>query len=186
MTDIMTPTLGESVTEATVARWTKKAGDAVKRDEVLVELETDKVEPGSRRARGRSARRDRRRRWRDGQARRSCWAASRRRRPGERPPRPQLQPAPAPEPPARACRRRPRRLSRPPPTCRWRPRSSGSSGEPPRRRDRRYRQGRPPDQGRRPCRCRPPFGAAPRARRRRPPPRRRSARVDPRARSGSG
>ncbi len=43
MTDIMTPTLGESVSEATVARWTKKPGDAVKRDEVLVELETDKV-----------------------------------------------------------------------------------------------------------------------------------------------
>ena len=43
MTDIMTPTLGESVTEATVARWTKKAGDAVRKDEVLVELETDKV-----------------------------------------------------------------------------------------------------------------------------------------------
>jgi 2-oxoglutarate dehydrogenase E2 component (dihydrolipoamide succinyltransferase) len=43
MTDIMTPTLGESVTEATVAKWSKKPGDAVKRDEVLVELETDKV-----------------------------------------------------------------------------------------------------------------------------------------------
>jgi len=43
MADIMTPALGESVTEATVARWTKKAGDAVKKDEVLVELETDKV-----------------------------------------------------------------------------------------------------------------------------------------------
>jgi 2-oxoglutarate dehydrogenase E2 component (dihydrolipoamide succinyltransferase) len=43
MTDIMTPTLGESVTEATVARWAKKPGDAVKRDEILVELETDKV-----------------------------------------------------------------------------------------------------------------------------------------------
>jgi 2-oxoglutarate dehydrogenase E2 component (dihydrolipoamide succinyltransferase) len=43
MTDIMTPALGESVTEATVARWTKHAGDPVKRDEVLVELETDKV-----------------------------------------------------------------------------------------------------------------------------------------------
>ena len=43
MTDIMTPTLGESVTEATVARWAKKPGDAVPRDEVLVELETDKV-----------------------------------------------------------------------------------------------------------------------------------------------
>ncbi len=43
MTDIMTPALGESVTEATVARWTKKPGDVVKRDEVLVELDTDKV-----------------------------------------------------------------------------------------------------------------------------------------------
>ncbi len=43
MTDIMTPTLGESVTEATVARWLKKTGDVVKRDDVLVELETDKV-----------------------------------------------------------------------------------------------------------------------------------------------
>ncbi|HEX7758397.1 MAG TPA: biotin/lipoyl-containing protein, partial [Caulobacteraceae bacterium] len=43
MTDIMTPALGESVTEATVARWTKKAGDPVTKDELLVELETDKV-----------------------------------------------------------------------------------------------------------------------------------------------
>jgi 2-oxoglutarate dehydrogenase E2 component (dihydrolipoamide succinyltransferase) len=43
MTDIMTPALGESVTEATVARWAKAAGDAVRKDEVLVELETDKV-----------------------------------------------------------------------------------------------------------------------------------------------
>ena len=43
MPDILTPTLGESVAEATVARWTKKPGDAVKKDEVLVELETDKV-----------------------------------------------------------------------------------------------------------------------------------------------
>ena len=37
MADIMTPTLGESVTEATVARWTKKAGEAVRKDEILVE-----------------------------------------------------------------------------------------------------------------------------------------------------
>ncbi|MBQ1541110.1 MAG: 2-oxoglutarate dehydrogenase complex dihydrolipoyllysine-residue succinyltransferase [Caulobacteraceae bacterium] len=43
MADIMTPALGESVTEATVARWAKKPGEAVKKDEVLVELETDKV-----------------------------------------------------------------------------------------------------------------------------------------------
>jgi 2-oxoglutarate dehydrogenase E2 component (dihydrolipoamide succinyltransferase) len=43
MADIMTPALGESVAEATVARWTKKVGEAVKKDEMLVELETDKV-----------------------------------------------------------------------------------------------------------------------------------------------
>ncbi len=43
MTDIVVPTLGESVSEATVAKWLKQAGDAVKKDETLVELETDKV-----------------------------------------------------------------------------------------------------------------------------------------------
>ncbi|WP_298123729.1 biotin/lipoyl-containing protein, partial [Brevundimonas sp.] len=43
MADILTPALGESVTEATIARWTKAAGDAVTKDEVLVELDTDKV-----------------------------------------------------------------------------------------------------------------------------------------------
>jgi len=42
-TDIRVPTLGESVTEATIGRWFKKAGDAVVADEPLVELETDKV-----------------------------------------------------------------------------------------------------------------------------------------------
>ncbi len=40
---IKVPAMGESVTEATVARWFKKEGDAVKRDEPLLELETDKV-----------------------------------------------------------------------------------------------------------------------------------------------
>jgi 2-oxoglutarate dehydrogenase E2 component (dihydrolipoamide succinyltransferase) len=43
MTDIRVPTLGESVTEATIGRWFKAAGDAVAVDEPLVELETDKV-----------------------------------------------------------------------------------------------------------------------------------------------
>ncbi len=43
MTDILVPTLGESVTTATVARWLKKAGEAVVADEPVVELETDKV-----------------------------------------------------------------------------------------------------------------------------------------------
>ncbi|GAC1330393.1 MAG: 2-oxoglutarate dehydrogenase complex dihydrolipoyllysine-residue succinyltransferase [Beijerinckiaceae bacterium] len=42
-TDIRVPTLGESVSEATIGRWFKKAGDSVKADEPLVELETDKV-----------------------------------------------------------------------------------------------------------------------------------------------
>ena len=41
--DIKVPTLGESVTEATVAKWFKNVGDAVAADEPLVELETDKV-----------------------------------------------------------------------------------------------------------------------------------------------
>ena len=41
--EIKVPAMGESVTEATVARWFKKEGDAVKRDEPLLELETDKV-----------------------------------------------------------------------------------------------------------------------------------------------
>ena len=42
-TDITVPTLGESVKEATVARWFKKVGERVEMDEPLVELETDKV-----------------------------------------------------------------------------------------------------------------------------------------------
>ncbi len=42
-TEILVPTLGESVTTATVARWLKQAGEAVAADEPLVELETDKV-----------------------------------------------------------------------------------------------------------------------------------------------
>jgi 2-oxoglutarate dehydrogenase E2 component (dihydrolipoamide succinyltransferase) len=43
MADILVPTLGESVSTATVARWLKQAGEAVAADEPLVELETDKV-----------------------------------------------------------------------------------------------------------------------------------------------
>jgi 2-oxoglutarate dehydrogenase E2 component (dihydrolipoamide succinyltransferase) len=43
MTEIRVPTLGESVTEATIGRWFKKAGEQVTVDEPLVELETDKV-----------------------------------------------------------------------------------------------------------------------------------------------
>ena len=43
MTEIRVPTLGESVTEATIGRWFKQPGDAVRADEALAELETDKV-----------------------------------------------------------------------------------------------------------------------------------------------
>lgn len=43
MTEVRVPTLGESVTEATVATWFKKPGEAVNQDEMLCELETDKV-----------------------------------------------------------------------------------------------------------------------------------------------
>jgi len=43
MTEIRVPTLGESVSEATIGKWFKKPGDAVAVDEPLVELETDKV-----------------------------------------------------------------------------------------------------------------------------------------------
>lgn len=42
-TEIRVPTLGESVTEATIAQWFKKPGDKVNADEPIVELETDKV-----------------------------------------------------------------------------------------------------------------------------------------------
>jgi 2-oxoglutarate dehydrogenase E2 component (dihydrolipoamide succinyltransferase) len=43
MTDVMVPSLGESVSEATVSTWFKKVGDSVKQEEMLCELETDKV-----------------------------------------------------------------------------------------------------------------------------------------------
>ena len=43
MSKIEVPQLGESVTEATVGKWLKSKGDAVRKDEALVELETDKV-----------------------------------------------------------------------------------------------------------------------------------------------
>ena len=43
MTDIKIPNVGESVSEVTIATWFKKVGDAIKKDEALVELETDKA-----------------------------------------------------------------------------------------------------------------------------------------------
>ncbi|HYW06897.1 MAG TPA: biotin/lipoyl-containing protein, partial [Longimicrobium sp.] len=41
--EIRVPPLGESVVEATVGRWTKEEGQPVAKDEILVELETDKI-----------------------------------------------------------------------------------------------------------------------------------------------
>src|SRR4029078_10399797 len=46
MVEIRVPTLGESVTEATIGKWFKKPGDAVAVDEPLVELDTDTVTRG--------------------------------------------------------------------------------------------------------------------------------------------
>src|SRR5579885_3134664 len=43
MTEIRVPTLGESITEATIGKWFKQPGDVVAADEPLVELETEKV-----------------------------------------------------------------------------------------------------------------------------------------------
>jgi len=63
MTEIRVPTLGESVTEATIGKWFKQPGDVVAADEPLVELETEKVtiaRPGGGRLIG-----DRRQGWRD-------------------------------------------------------------------------------------------------------------------------
>src|SRR4030095_817367 len=42
-TDVQVPTLGESITEGTLAQWLKKPGEAVAADEPIAELETDKV-----------------------------------------------------------------------------------------------------------------------------------------------
>src|SRR6201991_151817 len=42
-TDVQVPTLGESITEGTLAQWLKKPGEAVAADEAIAELETDKV-----------------------------------------------------------------------------------------------------------------------------------------------
>src|ERR1041385_7132015 len=43
MADLVVPQLGESITEAVIARWLKQAGDAVSVDEPVAELETDKI-----------------------------------------------------------------------------------------------------------------------------------------------
>src|SRR4051794_14880315 len=42
--DVVMPQMGESITEGTLSRWLKKVGDAVKRDEPIFEISTDKVD----------------------------------------------------------------------------------------------------------------------------------------------
>src|SRR6188768_2337150 len=42
--DVIMPQMGESIAEGTISRWMKKAGDAVKRDEPIFEISTDKVD----------------------------------------------------------------------------------------------------------------------------------------------
>ena len=79
-TEIRVPTLGESVTEATIGRWFKKPGDAVKADEPLVELETDKVTLEVNAPAAGVAGRNRRQGRRDGRARRAARPYRRRRR----------------------------------------------------------------------------------------------------------
>jgi len=43
MTDIIIPNVGESVSEVTIAQWFKKVGDIIKKDDPILELETDKA-----------------------------------------------------------------------------------------------------------------------------------------------
>jgi 2-oxoglutarate dehydrogenase E2 component (dihydrolipoamide succinyltransferase) len=44
MTDLIMPRLGETVTEGTIVKWLKKEGEEVKKDEMVVEISTDKVD----------------------------------------------------------------------------------------------------------------------------------------------
>ena len=183
-TEIRVPTLGESVTEATVGHWFKKPGDAVKADEPLVELETDKVTLEVQRAGRRHARRHRRQGRRDGRRRAPCSARSPKAAPAAaapsakprrgaakaaapRPGRPRRR-KPAPKPPRGRDLRRRQAPMRPAPSARIAARERRRP-----RRGCRHRQGRPRHQGRRARRHR---RAAPR-----PAPRRRPAPVQARA-----
>ena len=53
--EVKVPQLSESITEATLLQWKKKPGEAVKADEILIEVETDKSRHGSARSRWRCA-----------------------------------------------------------------------------------------------------------------------------------
>ena len=137
-TEIKVPTLGESVTSATVARWMKHEGDAVAADEPLVELETDKVtvevsapsagvlssisRAGGQRGPGRCAAGH-------------CWRPAPVRSAPRRPKRPQPHAAPAPRPAANAAGRRASAAAS--------ARSGGASGQPAGRCRRRMRRCRP-------------------------------------------
>ena len=211
-TDVLVPTLGESITEATLGQWLKKPGDPVKADEPIASLETDKVAVevpapvggddgragrGRRRhGRGRRADRpDRDRRRRSGQDR------ERRSRPRPKPRATSIRPARA--------RLRPPRTTRPRRIAEDQGDANMLTLSPAVRRavlehqldpsqDQGHRQGRPPDQGRRARRRQgrrqaqpaPAAKATPaersQAHRRRQPCRRAPARPASAARSGCG
>ena len=186
-TEVKVPTLGESITEATLGQWLKKPGDAVKADEPVASLETDKVavdvpspvagtmgeqlvEEGDTVAVGAAIARIERRR-----------AGRRRKR--EPPPRSRprsIRPAPARHPRPRAIRPPPEAEEedewQPDPVARRPPGRSRASSRPVE--DQGHRQGRPADQGRR-ARCSQGAGGSRRTARRSrstpppPPPRRR-------------
>src|SRR5262249_8549459 len=124
MFEVRIPSLGESVTEAEIARWAKADGDAVKQDEVLLELESDKASmelPAERsgvlrivkQARGRAARGDRVAGRGDGPGGRA--AAPPKPRPGGPAPAPGHVPSPPP-PPAPAPAPAPAAEAPPPPS----------------------------------------------------------------------
>ena len=109
MAEIRVPTLGESVTEATIGKWFKKPGDAVAVDEPLVELETDKVTIEVPAPAAGVLARDRRQGRRDGRGRRAARPdQGGRRRAAARPPQAPAAPPPA----AEGCREPPRPAAR--------------------------------------------------------------------------
>ena len=123
--DVIMPQMGESIAEGTLSRWIKKVGEAVKRDEPIFEISTDKVDaeipapsagvlsrdPGAGRADGRGA--DRRRADRDRGSRRRPPRRPRLRL--RRPPRPRLRPPSLPHRLLSRLRPPPRRPPAPPP-----------------------------------------------------------------------
>ena len=146
MTDIRVPTLGESVTEATIGKWFKQPGDAVAVDEPLVELETDKVTLEVPAPAAGVLVRDRRQERRDRRRRRAA-RPDQGRRAGAAPAKaapPAAKPAAAPKPaPLRLRPRKPPPCRSPPSVRKLAAESGVDAGQ-----GRRLRQGRPGHQGR--------------------------------------